>query len=92
MDRPEETVQTLIRLLLQEQFNLGLHCLPLHLHLMGTLLHCQNQNLHFENNHTGFKPRYLKLGDILFRFSGFREVLRWVLVLSICSDLNFSFS
>ena len=31
---PEQTVQTQIRLLLQEQSDQGLHCLPFHLHLL----------------------------------------------------------
>ena len=33
-DRPLQTVQTLIRLLLEEQSDQGLHCLPFHLHLL----------------------------------------------------------
>ena len=32
-DRLLQTVQTQSRLLLEEQFNQGLHCLPFHLHL-----------------------------------------------------------
>ena len=31
-DRPGQTVQTQIRLLLEEQSDQGLHCLPFHLH------------------------------------------------------------
>ena len=38
-DRSEQTVQTQIRLLLEEQSDLGLHCLPFHLHLLYTLLY-----------------------------------------------------
>ena len=38
-DRCEQTVQTLIRLLLEEQSDQGLHCLPFHLHLLDTLLY-----------------------------------------------------
>ena len=34
MDRPWQTVQTQIRLLLQEQSDQGLHCLLFHLHLL----------------------------------------------------------
>ena len=34
-DTPERTVQTQIRLLLEEQSDLGLHCLPFHLHFWG---------------------------------------------------------
>ena len=37
-DRPGQTMQTQIRLLLQEQSDQGLHCLPFCLHLLHTLL------------------------------------------------------
>ena len=37
-DRSEQTVQTQIRLLLEEQSDLGLHCLQFRLHLLGALL------------------------------------------------------
>ena len=37
-DRPGQTVQTQIRLLLEEQSDLGLHCLLFHLHRLDTLL------------------------------------------------------
>ena len=38
-DRPGQTVQTQIRLLLQEQSDQGLHCLQFHLHLLEALLY-----------------------------------------------------
>ena len=38
-DRSEQTVQSQIRLLLQEQSDQDLHCLPFHLHLLDALLH-----------------------------------------------------
>ena len=38
-DRPRQTVQTQIRLLLEEQSDQGLHCLPFHLHLLDSLLY-----------------------------------------------------
>ena len=38
-DRSEQTVQTQIRLLLEEQSDQGLHCLPFHLHLLVTLFY-----------------------------------------------------
>ena len=39
------------------------------------------------------QARYLKLGDVLFRFSGFREKFYLGALLSICSiHLNFSLS
>ena len=37
-DRSEQTVQTQIRLLLEEQSDQGLHCLQFRLHLLGALL------------------------------------------------------
>ena len=37
-DRSEQTVQTQIRLLLKEQSDQGLHCLPCNLHLLDSLL------------------------------------------------------
>ena len=37
-DMPGQTVQTQIRLLLQEQSDLGLHCLPFRLHRLDSLL------------------------------------------------------
>ena len=47
IDRSEKTVKTLIRLLLQEQSDQGLHCLQFHLHSLDTLLHCETNILHF---------------------------------------------
>ena len=38
-DRSEQTVQTQIRLLLKEQSDQGIHCLPFHLHVFDILLH-----------------------------------------------------
>ena len=38
-DRPGQTVQTQIRLLLEEQSDQGLHCLPLRLHHLDSLLY-----------------------------------------------------
>ena len=37
-DRSGQTVQTQIRLFLEEQSDLGLHCLPFRLHLLDALL------------------------------------------------------
>ena len=37
-DRSGQTVQTQIRLLLEEQSDQGLHCLPFHLHLFSKIL------------------------------------------------------
>ena len=42
-DRSEQTVQTLIRLLLKEQSDQGLLCLLFCLHLLNTILHCKIQ-------------------------------------------------
>ena len=38
-DRSEQTVQTQIRLLLEEQSDQGLHCLPFRLHFLDILLY-----------------------------------------------------
>ena len=38
-DRSEQIVQTQIRLLLKDQSDQGLHCLPVHVQLLDTLLH-----------------------------------------------------
>ena len=38
-DMPGQTVQTQIRLLLEEQSDQGLHCLPFRLHCLGSLLY-----------------------------------------------------
>ena len=38
-DRLGQTVQTQIRLLLEEQSDQGLHCLQFHLHLLEALLY-----------------------------------------------------
>ena len=38
-ERPAQTVWTHIRLLLKEQSDQGLHCLPFHLPLLEALLH-----------------------------------------------------
>ena len=38
-DRPGQTVQTVIRLLLEEQSDQGLHCLPFRLYRLDSLLY-----------------------------------------------------
>ena len=38
-DMPGQTVQTLVRLLLEEQSDQGLHCLPFPLHHLDSLLY-----------------------------------------------------
>ena len=38
-DMPGQTVQTQIRLLLEEQSDQGLHCLPFRLHRLDSLLY-----------------------------------------------------
>ena len=43
----EKTVQTQIRLLLKEQSDQDLHCLPFDLHLLAALLHCKTKLIHF---------------------------------------------
>ena len=39
-DRSQQTVQTLIRLLLRKQSDQGLRCLPVHQHLLDALMQC----------------------------------------------------
>ena len=46
-DRSGQTVQTQIRLLLEEQSDLGLHYLLFHLHLLETFLYCKANLLKF---------------------------------------------
>ena len=46
-DSFKQTVQTQIRLLLKEQSDQGLHCLPFQLHLLNALLHCNIKLFHF---------------------------------------------
>ena len=52
-DRSEQTVKTLIILLLKEQFGLGLNCLSFHLHHLETLylLHDKSKLFHFLDNY-----------------------------------------
>ena len=38
-DKPGQTVQIQIRLLLEEQSDQGLHCLPFRLHRLGSLVY-----------------------------------------------------
>ena len=49
-DRSEQAVQTQISLLLMEQTDQGLHCLPFHLRLFNILLHFKNELFHFLDN------------------------------------------
>ena len=66
-DRPEHAVQTQIRLLLKEQSDQGLHCLPFHPHLMHTYLHCKNKA-------TPFRLITDKLQDLLKRDQAFQQL------------------
>ena len=47
IDRSGQTVKTQIRLLLKEQSDQGLHCLPCHLNHLAALLHCKIKLFHF---------------------------------------------
>ena len=51
-DRSEQAVQTLIRLLLMEQSDQGLHCLLFHLHLLETFLCCKANLLEFNGDYS----------------------------------------
>ena len=46
-DRSGQTVQTQIRLLLEEQSDQGLHCLLFHLHLLEAFLCCKTSLFEF---------------------------------------------
>ena len=46
-DRPGQTVQTQIRLLLEEQASQGLHCLPFRLHRLDSLLYGRAHSSNF---------------------------------------------
>ena len=46
-DRPGQTVQTQIRLLLEEQSDQGLHCLPFGLHRLDSLLYSRANSSNF---------------------------------------------
>ena len=46
-DRSGQTVQTQIRLLLEEQSDQGLHCLSFHLHLLAKFFHGKASLLNF---------------------------------------------
>ena len=46
-DRPQQTVQTKIRLLLKKQSDQGLCCLPVHQHLLDALMQCHVKHFYF---------------------------------------------
>ena len=73
-NRSKQTVQTLIRLLLEEQSDQGLHCLLLHLHLLETFLLLGHP-----------KPKKM----LIFRFVGIFEyiiLLMLILFLDMCQN------
>ena len=45
--RSQQTVQTMIRLLLKKQSDQGLHCLPFHQHLLDALMQCYIKLFYF---------------------------------------------
>ena len=53
-DMPGQTVQTQIRLLLKEQSDQGLHCLPFSLHRMDSLLYVEPHSSNFRVITTNF--------------------------------------
>ena len=53
-NRSGQTVQTQIRLLLEEQSDQGLHCLPFRLHLLDTLLHGKVALFKFQGDYSKF--------------------------------------
>ena len=46
-DRSQQTVQTMIRLLLKKQSDQGLRCLPFHQHLLDALMQCYIKLFYF---------------------------------------------
>ena len=53
-DTPGQKVQTQIRLLLEEQSDLGLHCLPFRLHRLDSLLYGRATQFKFESDYNQF--------------------------------------
>ena len=64
-DRPGQTVQTQIRLLLEEQSDQGLHCLPFCLHLLDSLLYGRATCSNF------------RIITAIFQMSEFLEILQY---------------
>ena len=58
-DRSGQTVQTQIRLLLEEQSDLGLHCLQFRLHLFGALLYGKFVGILYGITITVMQPKYV---------------------------------
>ena len=46
-NRSQQTVQTMIRLLLKKQSDQGLRCLPFHQHLLDALMQCYIKHFYF---------------------------------------------
>ena len=57
-DRAEQTVSTQIRLLLEEQSDQGLHCLPFHLHILDTYLYCKTKQLCIQDSYYVKSPNF----------------------------------
>ena len=53
-DMPGQTLQTQVRLLLEEQSDQGLHCLPFHLHRLDSLLNGRATLFKFESDYNKF--------------------------------------
>ena len=65
-DRPGQTVQTQIRLLLEEQSNQGLHCLPFRLHRLDSFSMVEPHNSNFRVITTNFlSVRKLRIITVL---------------------------
>ena len=53
-DMPGQTVQSQIRLLLEEQSDQGLHCLPFRLHRLDSLLYGRATYFKFQSDYNNF--------------------------------------
>ena len=53
-DMPGQKVQTQIRLLLEEQSDQGLHCLPFRLHRLDSLLYGRATLFKFQSDYNNF--------------------------------------
>ena len=73
-DRPGQTVETQIRLLLQEQSDLGPHCLSFCLHLLDTLLYGKTTLRKFKGNKSKLIHKILSINKILTSIKGYNSI------------------
>ena len=68
-DSSEHSVQALIRLLLKEQSDQGLHCLPFHLHHLDTFYCIEKPNCSFDSAVIILRERVLILRSFMVHSS-----------------------